>query len=449
MLIIMSVAVSAAGIIVATGTSTDLRIEVIKYDPAPAEPGALMDLWLKVYTQGSTISSTSTLNDVKVSLLEEFPFSAASRSELMKSLGTMSPGETREIRFKVKVDSNANPGTNELKFQVSSSNMKEVVTTPSFEIDIESVSATIAIVSVESDPEQIPSGEKASIKITLRNDALLGLKDISAKLDLSSASTPFAPIHSTTEKKIRYLKSGESTDIFYDVIALSEADAKVYKIPFSLTYYDDAGNRYNKSDIIGLIVSTKPDLKVTLEDYATFQAGASGKVVISVANTGPSNLKFMTLRLEGSPSYKILGKSQEYMGNLDSDDFETAEFSINVNKDAVNSVPLNVKMMYRDSYNEQKEDSLALGLPVYTQGQITSYGLDGKNRGLLVPILLLAALAFAYFSVKDWKKNHSFDSAMKSGFEGIFIAAFKVLFLFRWRNLKRLPARMKLFFQKV
>ncbi|MFH0798524.1 MAG: hypothetical protein V1906_03875, partial [Candidatus Woesearchaeota archaeon] len=129
----MSGAVSAAGIIVATGTSTDLRIEVIKYDPAPAEPGALMDIWLKVYTQGSTISSTSTLNDVKIYLVEEFPFTAASESEMVKSLGTMSPGETREIRFKVKVDSNANPGTNELRFKVSCSNMKEVVTTPPFD----------------------------------------------------------------------------------------------------------------------------------------------------------------------------------------------------------------------------------------------------------------------------------------------------------------------------
>lgn len=444
----MSGAVSAAGVIIATGTSTDLRIEVLKYEPAPSEPGALVDLWLKVYTQGGTISATDTLTDVKLSLVEDFPFAAASESEKVKDLGTMSPGEDRTIKFKVKVDSNANPGANEIKFKFTSSRLKEGVVTSPFDIEVKSISATIAVVSVESNPEKIPSGEKATVSIKLRNDALLGLRGITAKLDLSSA-IPFAPIHSITEKKIRYLPKGEAAEITYDIIALADAEAKVYKVPFTLTYYDDAGNAFSKNDTIGLIVSTDPDLKVSLEDFDTFQPGKSGKMVVSVANTGPSNIKYMTLGLEPSEDYTILGKAQEYLGNLDSDDFETAEFSVNVKAGSSGTMPVEVLLDYRDSYNEQKEERVTLQLPVYSASEIRAYGLDGDLKDVYTPLLVIAGILFLYFAVKDWRKNRAFDSALKSGFEGIFIAVFKVLFLFRWRSLKRMPARVKLFFQKV
>ena len=51
-------------------------------------------------------------------------------------------------------------------------------------------------------------------------------------------------------------------------------------------------------------------------------------MTIGLSNIGPSDIKFLILEIKSSDEYEILSNTKEYMGNLESDDFETSEFSI-------------------------------------------------------------------------------------------------------------------------
>ncbi|RME54323.1 hypothetical protein D6777_04155 [Candidatus Woesearchaeota archaeon] len=446
MLLVLSASVSATGALFSIGT-TDVRVDVLRYDPAPLEPGNVADMWVKVTTQGNTLSEIRTLNNVKLEFVNDFPFTAVSDEEKVKSFGTMQPGEVRVVKFKIKVDNDANPGTNEVRFKFHYNN--DEVTTAPIEVEVQSTSATIAVEKVNLEPKQVLPGQTAKLTISLRNDDLGLLKDITAKLDLSSSSLPFAPLKSTTEQKVRSIKPGDMKEIEYDLIALPDADANVYKVPFELTYYDEAGNQFTKSDTIGIIVGADPKLNVALEESDAFSEGMNGKVVVSVSNVGASDVKYVTVRLKQGQGYLILGKKQEYLGNLESDDFETSEFKLYVKDDVKEKVMLNLEIEYRDAYNNLMKEERSLELPVYTRKELRAYNLDGSLKSVYTPIIYILAIFFLYFAVKDWRKHKALDSAMKAGVEGIFLTLFRILFFFRWRNVKRLPMKVKMFFQKI
>ncbi|MEA3378769.1 MAG: hypothetical protein U9Q69_03960 [Nanoarchaeota archaeon] len=438
--------VSAVGTIIATGTSTHFKLDILRSEPAPAEPGKIMDLWVKVTTQGSL--SDTRLFDVRLELKEEFPFSAASPEDKVKEFGTMDSSESRTVRYRVKVDGDANPGPNEIRFKFFSNIKKVGMLSAPLELDVKAISATIAVASVDLEPEKIKPGDAAKLTLTLRNDALSRLRDITAQIDLSASTMPFAPIHSTTEKKIRSIASGESVEVVYDIIALASADSKVYKVPLSLSYYDDAGTEFTKNDIIGLIVEATPDLEVNIEDFDILQKGQSGDVVVSVSNIGPSDVKYMLLKVLNSEDYTVLGKNQEYLGNLESDDFETAEFRLHIGN-VKDDADLKLQLQYKDAYNNERLEQVSLKLPIYSIFELRKYGLDGDTTSFVMPIIYILIILFIYFTIKNWRKLKALDLALKGGLEDTFLAVFRFFMWFRWRNIKRLPKKIKIFFRKL
>lgn len=438
--------VFASTSLVSTSSSTSFKIEVLRYEPAPAEPGKFMDLWVKASTQGDT--SQKELEDVKLEFVDEFPFSAVSEEEKVKDFGTMSSSESRVVKYRIKVDGNANPGTHEIRFKYYSNLKKGGEISAPLEIEIQSVSATIAVTEVKSEPEKIMPGSKAKLTLTLRNDALVRLRDIKTQLDLASDDMPFAPLNSTSEKKIQSINPGESFEIVYDIIVLASADSEVYKIPLTLNYFDNAGNEYTIEDIIGLVVEAEPSLSINLESFDIFKKGETGNVVVSISNVGPSDIKYAVLEILDSEEYIVLEKRKEYLGNMESDDFETAEFKLNI-QDVENDAEIKLLLKYKDAYNRDREDYFSLNLPIYSLRELRKYGIDGDISYIFMPFVYLLMILFIFYTIKDWKKNKALDLALKKGLEDTFILIFKFIFWFRWRNLKRLPIKIKIFFRKL
>jgi len=54
-------------------------------------------------------------------------------------------------------------------------------------------------------------------------------------------SIPLVPINSSSQKMIGYIGAGEEKEIVYQVRAMADAKAKVYKVPIRMTYHDSGG----------------------------------------------------------------------------------------------------------------------------------------------------------------------------------------------------------------
>ncbi len=246
---------------------------------------------------------------------------------------------------------------------------------------------------------------------------------------------------------MRSLDVGESHTFSFSIIAEEDAAAGVYKIPFELTYRDLNNSLVSNNDTFGVLIGAEADLTFNLEEFDTFQEGVTGDVVVSISNVGPTELKFMTVTLEESDDYVILGAASEYLGNLDSDDFETSRFNIYVpgNED----VSLSFSVDYKDAYNEAFEESVELKLPVYSTSEVKLYGLDGDGSGTYQSLFYLLGIIFLYYAYHGWREKKALDKAVLYGLKRLLQVPFRILFLLHPRNLRKVPHKVRRFFRSI
>jgi LPXTG-motif cell wall-anchored protein len=155
-----------------------------------------------------------------------------------------------------------------------------------------------------------------------------------------------------------------------------------------------------------------PRIKVGLEDTETFWGGKKGEVTLNIVNRGRLDIKFLTLTLLPSEDYEILSPTEIYVGELESDDFETTDFTIFVdealaNKDTI-YIDLPVKIDYTDSNNHDYSSQAQVKLKIYSQEDLKRYGLmtdtNGSTTYLVASIVILGA--GAWYWLKKKKKQH-------------------------------------------
>lgn len=382
---------------------SDFNVVSTIYEPYPAEPGKYIDLYIKAENRG-----TKSATDTAFELLPKYPFTIESAGDALKNYGTLDPFQPVLLKYRVRVDKDAVSGNNkiDLRYRTGSSGTWYSV---SFDIFVKPKDTVLSIEKVESIPSEIPAGGKAIVRFTLKNLAKTRIKDISLKLDMSGTTLPFAPTDSTTEKRIELLDPEEEKSILFNIISDASGEPKIYKIPITLSYSDEAGTSYTKQDIIGLAISSEPQLAVYMETSDSFTAGTTGSVVFSVSNTGPTQAKFVTIVLLPSEDYEIIGSDRSYIGNLDSDDFDTAEFKISTDK-SLNStkIPVTASVSYKDAYNNVLSKEYQQHLTIYSTEDLIRLGKikkEGGPEGIIIAVVVVVILFLAYKRFTRRKSN--------------------------------------------
>jgi hypothetical protein len=111
------------------------------------------------------------------------------------------------------------------------------------------------------------------------------------------------------------------------------------------------------------------------------------------------NLKYVTVRLTQTPDYEVLSPSNEaYVGNLDSDDFETVDFTI---KPLVESPRLSVQLEFKDPYNLDFSQQYDLPLRIITAKELG----QKKTPWVAIVVGLLVVAGIIYWWRKGKKKR--------------------------------------------
>jgi len=370
-------------------TAERIVITLVTQEPEPAEPGDTVKIKFRIENEGSKI-----VTDFQVELLEEFPFTLVEDS--IKEIGTL---EGRQIgtagvtiEYRVQVSAEASEGNNELKLRYRSGK-QDWVLPEEFIVRIESTDAFLSIDNIETNPPTIVPGQTASLTFDLKNTAGSLLRDIDLTLNFTGSDTPFVPIESSSIKKLNRVYAGETGQITFQITALPSASAGIYKVPVQLSYSDEAGNSFVKNSIIGLKVGSEPDLTVTVDSAAA----CSGEVSLKIVNKGLADLKLMNAVLLETPDYTISSKDEEYIGNIDSDDYENVEFSIECNK---NYVELKLQLEYLDANNVRYNEEYDIPMKVSK----SKTGIGKKIIGYLI-VITIVAVGIWYYKRKHKKKK--------------------------------------------
>ena len=379
-----------------------ISVSVSKYDPYPATPGQTVRVWLLVQNTGETDAK-----DVKVEVIGQEPFTVYN-DDSVKTISSLGGQKDYLVDFNLKVDDNAVEGNNNLKIRYGVGTTDTEVDIP---IYVQAKDSTLTIDNVQMNPTEISPGSDGTLTITVKNNAPSTMTDLDMKLQLQAiiggvlVDLPFAPMDSGTEHKVYQLEPGNSTDFTYDLRAYPDATSKVYKIPFTLTYFDSLGNAKNKSDYVGVVVNGVPDISMLIDKTDLSMQKRAGSITLKIINKGVSDIKFLNVILQKSPDFDSLSNSDTtYVGNLVSDDYQTAEYNIDV-KSKANTITIPVTLQYQDSNNKYYEKNFNVELNLVDSSKLNAQtGIGGYSWISIIVVLIIGFGVWRYFKNKS-KKN--------------------------------------------
>ena len=362
-------------------TGANVQAVSFKYEPYPVEPGEQFELWVKVQNIGEHDATAA-----RCRLDIDYPFSLY-QGDLEKSLGVLGTGEFAIMTYKLKVDENAADGDNEITFQCTDSvggKWKVKLLT----VRVQTRYQTLNVVDVRTVPDFIEPGKSGQLFFTLENRADSSMKDIKIKIDFSSV--PLAPLGGIGEQKLRRINSSSSADISFNLTALPEASGGVYKVPVLLSYTDDLGTAYSVNGTVIVEINSKPDLEIIVDSTTITTNNKLGEVVFKVINKGLTNIKFFNLKLLESRQYKIISADKVYIGDVDSDDSETAEFRISAK---ANKITFPLEIEYKDASNNAYSDKVNVTFALASNSEM---GIAGGVNWIII-IIILAVAAFVVY----------------------------------------------------
>ena len=388
------------------GKAPDLRVTLSIQDPDPVEPGKEVEASFKIEKNGTTAEN------VVFEVMPEYPFSLVPGENPSKSLGqigtSQSGGQSVIVRYRLKVAQDAIDGNHQVKVRYKSDGFDSWITIEDLKIKVQSHDAIINVDKFFTDPAVVAPGSKARLSILLRNYATSLLKDVRVTLDLGKSGdegTPFSPLGSTNEKVIAYIDPQSSKQVEFDIIVDPEAASKSYKIPMSIRYSDATNRNFSKSNILTVIVGDEPDVSVGIESATIYSAGTTGEITVKIVNKGLPDMKFVNVKLAKSDKFRIISPSEVYIGNIDSDDYETADFRLFVEKTSDRSIVLPLTVEYKDANNKDYKDAVNLELPLYSPSEAKKFGLAQRNGRLFYVVLVVLAAIGLFFGYRMWKKR--------------------------------------------
>ena len=377
-----------------------MKVTMLNQMPDPAEPGKYVDVRFKFENNGSKVAK-----NVEAEILPQYPFTLDPGTSAIKSLGSINPQQKGDngviIKYRLRVDKDALEGQNEIKLRYKTED-NVWITLPEFKINIQPFDAILLLDKVVSNPEVIKPGEKAILDIRFKNIAEILLKKIRVKIDLSGV--PLAPIGSTNEEVIEKIDKNEEATVRFNLIGEPDAQSDIYKVGVVFDYYDGLGNSYTRNNTIGLIVGSEPDLSVNIDSTTIYQPGKSGSVTIKIVNKDVNEIKFLNVKLEESENYSIVSPSEVYVGNIDSDDYETAEFDIFVKNKKEGEIVLPILLEYKDANNRPYTDEIKLKLPLYGMSEAKQFGLV-KSNGKMGFIIIILVVVVGLVVYTRWRKG--------------------------------------------
>ena len=268
---------------------------------------------------------------------------------------------------------------------------------------INNLDHAIRIQEINTVPHEIIPGNSATLGIKIRNSAKLHLDDVRIKLVLPEE---FSFLDDVNQVKISRLESEDSKNISFNIITLPSTSEGIYDASLIIDYisylgvnYDNFGEDKQDNYTFSLVVKGTPEIFAQIEKSEIYKGNDVGVVTIKFVNNGIGDAKFFTAKLLESENYEIISSNMDYIGDLDSDDFESIDFRIKLKKEKTTDLLL--KIDYKDSLNEDYSKEFKLPLEIRGAKEL---GIKTNGTSTVIIILIVIAI-IGYFVYKKYKKK--------------------------------------------
>ncbi len=369
----------------------NLKMQMLKYEPAPVEPGSSFEVWILLENDGDI-----KIDEATVKIEDSYPF-YLERGEEREQVFSIPAGSEALARFNIDVSKEVAEGIRKLKVMYSKGN--DVWVEREYNISIQSHQNLISLENVEIKPDTIVPGDKVEVKLFLKNIGNAIIKDISVGLQLYSQTEtgvlelPLVPYKDTATKRISFIEPNKKEEVSFSLQVDPNAEISTYKIPVSIQYYDDLGNPTTTSDLLGITLSDISNVEVLLDSEKTLVPGRTNEVSFKIINRGFNEIKFATVEITATKQFEIISPSKDYLGNTDSDDYETADFKIKpLTNEGYIQIPL--KLTYLDFMNKEKSIEKTFEMRILREDELPSSSSRGLWIAIVIVVLIVAAIIY-------------------------------------------------------
>lgn len=264
------------------------------------------------------------------------------------------------------------------------------------------LASAVVVNFVEVSP--IAPGEEGEIKIEIENNFDNDVKDVSLLLDFTGS--PFIPV-GTSEQSVDEIEEDEEEDFLFKFRASTNTVPGQYEISYTLSY-EDPDDPKSRQGTIGVKVTANPDLDFSLTaDNPVLNN--QGRVSLKIINKGFFDARFVSVRVipEG---FTLLSDDEEYVGEVESDDFETANFDV-VFTDT--DAKLLAIVEYRNFENEKVIENIELPVTVYTQDEAIALGIIQQSPTVFY-VAAVVVLIILIILWRWWRKRQRLKRSMKN-----------------------------------
>jgi|GEM_PF-6976018 len=373
------------------------------YEPSPIAPGSNFEFWVRVENKAS--SEAGMLRNVQCRIDAKFPFSSADPSDaLVKDIGTLARNQQVQLDFRLRADDNAVDGDNRLFLSCRSDGGEW--TQVELKLKVQSDNAALLVSQATTNPAEITPGGVGTLQLTLRNTASSTLRNVRIALGLSDLSIPVSPSGTSSDAYVEKIAAKAAGKVEMELFVGPTAQTGIYSLPIMLNYEDQLGNHYSHNTTVSLVIYSKPEILISVDRTDVLRSGTKATVVVSVTNKGISNVKRLTTLVGTSPQFELLSRDAGYIGDIDSNDFESFEVQMFINTTG-KELTIPVSYEFLDALNRRNSGTENLKVRVYSMEEIASLQLEQATGGMnliIIAIVLLVAAYLLYTRVLRKKK---------------------------------------------
>jgi hypothetical protein len=277
---------------------------------------------------------------------------------------------------------------------------------------ISSLSLTSALIinSVEQDP--LYPGQETSIKIDVENNLDYDLNDdvtinlifnsidpITGQIDLTKPSI-FSSVGSSQDT-VDGIDEDDSETFSFRVKASNSIQPGDYSLPYQLSYTSKNNSVVTETGTITITINSK-----TLLDYSIKQdtkiLNQKDRLTLRIINKGFGDVKFLTVEVQPQ-NFVLLSEEKIYIGSISSDDSDSANFEILLNKANPTFTAL---VTYKDFENNDISETINFDLTAYTNEEALKLGLIKKSYTTLI-VAVIAILIVLGLIIRTIRKRRN------------------------------------------
>jgi len=231
--------------------------------------------------------------------------------------------------------------------------------------------------------DTIAPGQEGQIRIEIENILDDDVEDVTLRLNFQDLK--IIPIGSS-EQSTDEIDEDDEENYVFRVKAASDITPGDYEIPYTLEYIID-NEQKTRSGTIGIRVSANPELSFTVNSNSAV-LNQESQINLKVINKGFFDARFVSVRIIPD-GFTLLSDSEVYIGTVDSDDFETANFDVFFRS---KNPKFTAIVEFKDFDNILQIKTIDLPLKVFSREEALELGIISKSNATAIVTIVITLI---------------------------------------------------------